>query len=55
MVMTYWAGFPEPQNAGNCDIVTANNEKNIKCSEPGATFVVDGTGLHLIDNTGLFK
>ena len=58
MILTYWAGFGDPQNADDCQIIIspANSlEKYVKCpSGTNAQIVADQVGLHLIDYTGYF-
>ena len=58
MVLTYWAGFGEPQNADSCqNIISPKNafEIAVKCkSGTNAQIVADQVGLHIIDDTGFF-
>jgi hypothetical protein len=58
MILTYWAGFGDPQNTDGCQIIIspANSlEKYIKCTlGTNAQIVADQVGLHLIDYTGYF-
>lgn len=58
-ILTYWAGFSEPRNAGDCLIVTPqadNLTRYVKCpSGTQAEFEADGVGFHLIDYTGFFQ
>lgn len=58
MVLTYWAGFGDPQNASDCQIIISpvnSLEKAVKCpSGTNAQIVADQVGLHLIDYTGFF-
>jgi hypothetical protein len=58
MILTYWAGFGDPQNADGCQLIIspANSlEKYVKCpSGTNAQIVADQVGLHLIDYTGYF-
>jgi hypothetical protein len=58
MILTYWAGFGDPQNADDCQIITSpvnSVEKYVKCpSGTQAQIVADQVGLHLIDYTSYF-
>lgn len=58
MILTYWAGFGDPQNADGCQIIVPpadNLAKYVKCpSGTNAQIVADQVGLHLIDYTGYF-
>lgn len=58
MVLTYWAGFGDPQNASDCQIIISpvnSLEKAVKCpSGTNAQIIADQVGLHLIDYTGFF-
>ncbi len=58
-ILTYWAGFPEPRNAGGCLIIIPeadNATRYVKCpSGTQAEFEADGVGFHLIDYTGFFQ
>jgi len=58
MILTYWAGFGDPQNGDGCQLITPNPNKPelyVKCP-PGtnAEISADQVGLHLIDFTGFF-
>lgn len=59
MVLTYWAGFGDPQNAGDCQIIISpvnKLEKAVKCpSGTNAQIVADQVGLHIVDYTGFFS
>jgi len=58
MILTYWAGFGDPQNASDCQIIISpvnSLEKFVKCpSGTNAQIVADQVGLHLVDYTGFF-
>jgi hypothetical protein len=58
MIVTYWAGFGDPQNSYGCQIIISpanSSEKYVKCSSgTNAQIVADQVGLHLIDYTGYF-
>lgn len=58
MVLTYWVGFGEPQNADSCQsIISPKNafEIAVKCkSGTNAQIVADQVGLHIVDDTGFF-
>lgn len=58
MILTYWAGFGDPQNADGCQIIVPqadNLAKYVKCpTGTHAEIVADQVGLHLIDYTGYF-
>jgi hypothetical protein len=58
MVLTYWAGFGDPQNASDCQIIISpvnSLEKAVKCpSGTNAQIVADQVGLHIVDYTGFF-
>jgi hypothetical protein len=56
-ILSYWAGFPDPRNAGSCEIIVVQSEdtKYVKCTEKGAEFESDGVGFHIIDHTSIFK
>ncbi len=57
-ILTYWAGFPDPRNAGDCQMVIPEADsltRYVKCPpETAAEFEADGVGIHLIDYTGYF-
>jgi hypothetical protein len=58
MILTYWAGFGDPKNSGDCQITVPQNDnmtKYVKCP-PGtkAEIIADQVGLHIIDYTGYF-
>ncbi len=58
MILTYWKGFGNPQNADGCQIIISpvnSLEKWVKCP-PGtnAQIMADQVGLHLTDDTGYF-
>jgi hypothetical protein len=58
MVLTYWAGFGDPKNAIDCQVIISpvnSLEKAVKCpSGTNAQLVADQVGLHLVDHTGFF-
>ena len=58
MILTYWAGFGDPQNADDCQIIISpmnNLEKFVKCpSGTTAQIVADQVGLQLVDYTSFF-
>ncbi|MCB8919249.1 MAG: hypothetical protein H6666_15140 [Ardenticatenaceae bacterium] len=58
MVLTYWAGFGDPQNASDCQIIISpvdSLEKAVKCpSGTNAQIIADQVGLHVVDYTGFF-
>jgi len=59
-VLSYWAGFPAPENAEDClarEInQTTGKERYLKCPNgTQAEFQADGVGFHLTDDTGYFK
>lgn len=58
MILTYWAGFGDPQNADDCQIIVPLNDnltKYVKCpSGTKAEIIADQVGLHLEDYTGYF-
>ena len=58
MVLTYWAGFGDPQNANHYQIIISpvnNLEKAVKGpTGTNAQIVVDQVGLHIVDYIGFF-
>ena len=58
MILTYWAGFGDPQNDDGCQIIISpanSSEKYVKCPPAtNAQIVADQVGLHLVDYTGYF-
>lgn len=52
-MLTYWNGFPEPQNARGCWVQVPKKSdrwdgttRTVQCPTAGATFEADGVGFH---------